>query len=276
MNADLVSPTQNEYGFMNESKHRKMHEALAKANRMPVRQRDIRTLAMMFVIGQDERLRDAAKAAIQKLPATLLFECKEEAESANAQKYLAKEAGQWALLADPSYYRLYRTEDPEKLVVGFEDPEANKPETTARVTAAEESISWTNLAMTIEKILNDDPAASEFSLSEAMSKVKKVDVDAVLSTDADEPLIYDLRKHDPPTLYLPSTQYGDYMGWSDLIVQTTISPLALENPIRRIVSSLGHEYVSSVSTVEKISIALSIENGSLRCCRLFSAAWLCC
>ena len=187
--ADLVSPTQNEYGFMNESKHRKMHEALAKANRMPVRQRDIRMLAMMFVIGQDERLRDAAKAAMQKLPATLPFECKEEAESANAQKYLAKEAGQWALLADPSYYHLYRTEDPEKLVVGFENPEANKPGTTARVAAAEESISWTNLAMTIEKVLNDDPAASEFSLSEAISKVKKVDVDAVLSTDADEPLI---------------------------------------------------------------------------------------
>ncbi len=63
--------------------------------------------------------------------------------------------------------------------------------------------------------------------------------------------LYDLRQDEPPTLYLPSAQYGDYMGWSDLVVQTRTAPATLENPIRRAVESLGHEYVASLSTVEE-------------------------
>jgi predicted permease len=63
--------------------------------------------------------------------------------------------------------------------------------------------------------------------------------------------LYDLRKHEPPTLYLPSMQYADYMGWSELIVQTRVAPAAVRDPIRRIVESLGHEYVVSVRSVEQ-------------------------
>jgi ABC-type antimicrobial peptide transport system permease subunit len=46
-------------------------------------------------------------------------------------------------------------------------------------------------------------------------------------------------------------QYGDYMAWSDLFVQTRISPLALIGPIKRTLESLGHEYVASTSTVDE-------------------------
>ncbi len=63
--------------------------------------------------------------------------------------------------------------------------------------------------------------------------------------------LYDLRQHEPPTLYLPSMQYGDYMGWSDLFVQTKISPMAFRDAIQRTVGSLGHEYVASTSTIEQ-------------------------
>lgn len=63
--------------------------------------------------------------------------------------------------------------------------------------------------------------------------------------------LYDLRKYEPPTLYLPSMQYGDYMGWSDLFVQTRISPMALAEPIQRAVESSGHEYVASTTTIEQ-------------------------
>src|SRR5262249_37594521 len=30
--------------------------------------------------------------------------------------------------------------------------------------------------------------------------------------------VYDIRKYAPPTVYLPSIQYGDYSGWSQLMV----------------------------------------------------------
>jgi putative ABC transport system permease protein len=61
--------------------------------------------------------------------------------------------------------------------------------------------------------------------------------------------LYDIRKQPPPTVYLPSMQYGDYMGWSDLLVQTYDSPINGTSAVRQAVESLGHEYVSSSKTV---------------------------
>jgi len=72
--------------------------------------------------------------------------------------------------------------------------------------------------------------------------------------------LYDIRKHPPPTVYLPTTQYGSYMGWSDIIVQTSIQPVAMAASVRREVDSLGHEYVTSVKTVsENINRSLLLE-----------------
>ncbi len=63
--------------------------------------------------------------------------------------------------------------------------------------------------------------------------------------------LYDIRKHQPPTVYLPTTQYGDYMGYPTVLVVTNISPAAIIGPLRRSVESLGREYISRVKTVEQ-------------------------
>jgi len=63
--------------------------------------------------------------------------------------------------------------------------------------------------------------------------------------------LYDIRKQPPPTVYLPSMQYGDYMGWSQLLVQTNVPPATMGDPLRRTVASLGHEYVTSIKTVRQ-------------------------
>ncbi len=63
--------------------------------------------------------------------------------------------------------------------------------------------------------------------------------------------LYDIRKDPLPTLYLPTTQYGDYMGYPELLVQTRISPNAIVGELRQTIESLGHEYVASVNTVEQ-------------------------
>jgi len=61
--------------------------------------------------------------------------------------------------------------------------------------------------------------------------------------------VYNIRKHAPPTVYVPSIQYGDYSGWSQLIVRTRIAPARVEYSIRQAVQSLGHEYVPETGTV---------------------------
>jgi predicted permease len=63
--------------------------------------------------------------------------------------------------------------------------------------------------------------------------------------------IYDIRKDPPPTLYVPSMQYGDYMGWSHLLLQTSLPPATIAGALRQTVESLGHEYVSSINTVRQ-------------------------
>jgi predicted permease len=63
--------------------------------------------------------------------------------------------------------------------------------------------------------------------------------------------LYDIRKDPPPTVYVPSMQYGDYMGWSQLLVQTSMPPEAIAGALRQTVESLGHEYVDSIKTVRQ-------------------------
>jgi predicted permease len=62
--------------------------------------------------------------------------------------------------------------------------------------------------------------------------------------------LYDIRKDKPPTLYLPTTQYGDYMGYPELLVQTSVSPTTMIGPLRQTIESLGHEYVASITTIQ--------------------------
>ena len=187
---DLVNLRQNEFGFTIGSKNQaQQHEALKKANGRAVRRQDIQTLAMMFVVGQNAELREAAKAAIAKLPEALPYESDEDAKSANATAYLVREAKSWALFADPSYYRLYKTDEPDKIAIGFESPEASNPERIARANEAQESLSWFALEANVQKILNGEDVATSFSLAEAIAKVRNEDTTALLNSESDDPLV---------------------------------------------------------------------------------------
>ena len=63
---------------------------------------------------------------------------------------------------------------------------------------------------------------------------------------------YNIRKTAQPTVYVPTIQYPDWMGWSDLLVQSKASPVALRGAIQREVDSLGQEYVFSVKSVGQL------------------------
>jgi predicted permease len=74
---------------------------------------------------------------------------------------------------------------------------------------------------------------------------QKVEIVGIVS-DAS---LYDIREHASPTVYLPSTQYGEIMGWSQLMLRTKASPGAMANAVRQTVDSLGHEYVAKTHMV---------------------------
>ncbi len=62
--------------------------------------------------------------------------------------------------------------------------------------------------------------------------------------------LYDIPKQKQPTVYLPTTQYGDYMGYPELLVQTSGAPATVASELRKTIESLGHEYVASITTIE--------------------------
>lgn len=90
---------------------------------------------------------------------------------------------------------------------------------------------------------------------------------------ASDASLYDIREHAPPTLYLPTTQFGEYMGWSQMMLRTKANPAALANEVRQTVDSMGHEYVAKthmiVETIdrsilrERIFAILSVFFGGL-------------
>ena len=74
---------------------------------------------------------------------------------------------------------------------------------------------------------------------------QKVEIVGIVS-DAS---LYDIREHASPTVYVPSTQYGEIMGWSQLMLRTNAAPAAIANAVRQTVDSLGHEYVAKTHMV---------------------------
>ena len=78
-----------------------------------------------------------------------------------------------------------------------------------------------------------------------MPKWQKLQIIGIVSNAS----LYDLRKAQPPTVYLPSAQYGSYMGWSEMLVRTKMPLATIAAPLRQAVESLGHEYVTSIKPV---------------------------
>src|SRR4029077_18064816 len=61
--------------------------------------------------------------------------------------------------------------------------------------------------------------------------------------------LYDIRERAALTVYLPTTQYGEYMGWSQMMLRTKAAPGAMANAVRETVDSMGHEYVAKTHLV---------------------------
>lgn len=74
---------------------------------------------------------------------------------------------------------------------------------------------------------------------------RKVEIVGIVS-DAS---LYDIRERAPLTVYLPTTQYGEFMGWSQMMLRTKAAPAAMANAVRETVDSLGHEYVAKTHMV---------------------------
>ena len=95
--------------------------------------------------------------------------------------------------------------------------------------------------------LNGDAIGRHIDVTED-PKWKNLEIVGIVSNAS----YYNIRKTAQPTVYVPSMQYPDYMGWSDLLVQTNASPVAMRSAIQQVVDSLGQEYVVSVKSIGQL------------------------
>lgn len=81
----------------------------------------------------------------------------------------------------------------------------------------------------------------------SQSKWKTVEIVGIAS-DAS---LYDIRKHAPPTVYVPEVQYAGSADYSALYIHTDLGPVAIANEVRRTVRLLGHQYVWRIHTISQ-------------------------
>jgi predicted permease len=63
--------------------------------------------------------------------------------------------------------------------------------------------------------------------------------------------VNDIREQNPLTLYVPTLQYKDYLGYSELLVETNARVSSVAPMVLRAVASLGHEYVWRITSVKQ-------------------------
>jgi predicted permease len=98
-----------------------------------------------------------------------------------------------------------------------------------------------------EQILrNSNGIGSHFDVT-SMPNWQNLEIVGIVSDTS----LYDMHKSRPPTVYLPAMQYGDYMGWSEILVHTVMPPAIAASAISGAVDSFGHEYVTSVRTIRQ-------------------------
>jgi predicted permease len=93
---------------------------------------------------------------------------------------------------------------------------------------------------------DSDPIGQRLEIT-SEPKWQKAEIVGVVS-DAS---LYDIRRHAPPALFLPLTQYGELMGWSQLMLRTQTAPSTSAGVVRETVESLGHEYVAKIHVIEE-------------------------
>jgi hypothetical protein len=193
--ADLLSADQNELGFRMFGADATHHKALVQLNKRTARQHDIRELASLAILSTNTALSEQGKAAIKALPYALPFDFEEQKANIALTAELHQDAQSWARFADPSHYRLWKTDDPTKIAITYENPEAKKPEVIARAQEAAETLSWVSLATWSDKALKSGiDQTSPISLAQAITYAKAADITTLFKAEEDAKELIELKR----------------------------------------------------------------------------------
>lgn len=129
--------------------------------------REVRQLAMLFALGENEELAQRFKAALARFPEQLPYELEEHRSSAGATADLKEKAEAWAGLGDAKNYQCYSRPD-DSQVIAYEAPNPPTPEQQERIDEASEYLSVQSAFVWATKSLSENELVDGRKLSDAV------------------------------------------------------------------------------------------------------------
>lgn len=148
--------------------------AVRAGNERPARRMDIRSLASLFVLSSDEKLRAAAQKAITAFPLELIFTFKEEQEDEAHVASLRRKAEIWSEIGKIENYSATQAEDGKGVYIKLESPTASDSDVVAtskrlaRMTDQLALLNWISDSFE-KKTLSD-----KLALPDAVERAKKL------------------------------------------------------------------------------------------------------
>lgn len=138
------------------------------------RKREIRQLAMLFALNEDDALSEKFKMALARFPDDLPYELEEQKSADGYTAHLKEEAERWAGLGDRKNYK-QTPHDETRVMIAYESP---TPPTDNEQKRLEESTAWLqgfNIVGWATKSLAANKIAEGLSLDQAVAVARNLD-----------------------------------------------------------------------------------------------------
>ena len=168
------------------------YEAVKAENARPARRADIRSLATLAVISNDEQLRNTAQLAIKAFPANLPFGFEEEVNVDATVQSLRRTAEIWSELGKPENYVAEPAEDGKGFYIKVENPTAADADVKAAVQRSVRMNDQATLLLWVTDSLERRVVSNRMNLAEAIGRAQKLDRTNLFAEPHHEVLEHDL------------------------------------------------------------------------------------
>jgi hypothetical protein len=149
-------------------------EAKEFLDRRKSRTREIRNLAMVFALNEDDALREKFKAALVRFPDDLPYELEEQKADDGFTAHWKESAERWAGLGDRQNYKQSKY-DEKHIAITYESPTPQTERDEQRLKEATTSLKGFNIVGLAAKSLAANAIAEGLSLDQAVAHAKSLD-----------------------------------------------------------------------------------------------------
>lgn len=171
------------------------YEAVKSGNERACRRDELRSLAMLFVLSNDAKLSEAARAAIADFPNQLPFDVEEQRNEPALLAKLRRTAEIWAEVANPDTYKVYRTQQGDGYLIQHESPKAKDADVVAVVERQRRQAERWNLLSWALKRFETGAIGSQLTVPEAISRARALDDPKLFAEADDDSGLGDLRRN---------------------------------------------------------------------------------